>query len=154
MKYKIYTDGACSNNGKENPVGGSAYVVLDEKENIILEKAFKIEPATNNICELKALIEGCSAISSILRFNDSVIVYSDSAYCINAYKQNWVDGWIRRGWITSARTPVKNRELWEQLYEFFIHPSFTFEKVKGHTGEKDWNDYVDKKAVEAKNFTN
>ena len=87
MKYKIYTDGACSNNGKENPVGGSAYVVLDEKENIILEKAFKIEPATNNICELKALIEGCSAISSILRFNDSVIVYSDSAYCINAYKQ-------------------------------------------------------------------
>lgn len=150
MKYKIYTDGACSNNGGKNPVGGAAFVVLNNEEKIMVEGAFKIEPATNNICELSALIAGCEALLPFLQIEDRVEVYSDSAYCINAYEQNWIGKWKSNNWLTSARTPVKNQELWQQLSKFFMDMRFHFSKVKGHTGLCDWNNYVDKKAVAVK----
>lgn len=54
------------------------------------------------------------------------------------------------GWRNSKKEPVANRELWERLIPYFENPRFSFEKVKGHSGEKDWNDYVDRLAVEAK----
>ena len=55
---EVYTDGATSNNGYENAIGGAAWVIL--QENIIIDSGSKnIKNATNNICELEAIIEGC-----------------------------------------------------------------------------------------------
>lgn len=150
MKYIVYTDGACSGNGKEDAIGGWAYVVLNENEEVIHEESGCIYNTTNNVCELFAPLRAATYLLPKLEDFASVKILSDSAYFINCVKQDWWKNWERNGWKTSGKKPVKNKELWEALIPFFNDIRFTFDKVAGHTGLRDWNDYVDKRAVEAR----
>ena len=145
----VYTDGATSNNGYEGARGGWAYVVLEE-DKIIKEESGYVPEATNNRCELIALINACKAICNIWGEH---IIYSDSAYCVRCWKEKWYEKWERNGWKTSNKTPVANQELWRELIPFFRNSLLKFEKVSGHSGNK-WNEYVDKLAVEAKEKIN
>ena len=151
--YEIYTDGATSKNGFEGAVGGAAFVILQNGEKIA-DWSKKIEPATNNICEMMAIITACEEIEPMLNEFDKVNIYSDSAYCINCYKQFWWKAWLHNNWVNSKKEPVKNKELWEKLIPYFQDARFQFIKVKGHAGNKDqhsyWNEFVDRLAVEAK----
>lgn len=149
MNYSIYTDGACSGNGKENAIGGFAFVIVDDRDVPKYEYAMRIGNATNNICELSAVLNACSFFEAYSPENTATI-YSDSAYIINCITQKWYKKWQTNGWRNSKKEPVANREFWERLIPYFENPRFSFEKVKGHSGEKDWNDYVDKLAVKAK----
>lgn len=148
---EIYTDGATSNNGKDGAIGGWAYVIINDKKEIICSERGCIENATNNICELTAIIKACEMAQ---KFWGCHHIYSDSAYCINCYKQKWYRKWQQNGWINSNKKPVANQELWEKLIPFFENPLFNFEKVEGHSlkenGHAYWNNYVDKLAVAAK----
>ena len=153
MKYKIYCDGATSNNGYSNAVGGYAGVVLNENEEIIYEYAIgPIAGATNNRMELYAALEGLwYCVDHFSEDNELYVdVYTDSAYLHNCMRAGWYKKWVQNGWINSGRQPVANKDLWEALIPFFEDMRFGFYKVKGHTGENDWNDYVDKLAVKAK----
>lgn len=143
---EIYCDGATSNNGENNALGGFAFIIVHDGKEIYSYNE-KLSSTTNNICELKAIIEGCKYAEQFI--NDSYIVYSDSAYCINCYKNKWYKKWQLNGWITSKKEPVKNRELWEQIIPFFENPKFNFEKVKGHSSNF-FNNKADKLAVLAK----
>lgn len=151
MKYLLYTDGATTNNGHDGAFGGWAWALYVDGESEPLKKFDfgKICPATNNICEMTAIIEGCNYVNSIMEGFDEVTIYSDSAYCINCYKQNWYKGWRKNGWKTASKAPVKNKELWEKIIPYFENCRFKFEKVKGHsTNER--NNFVDELAVKAK----
>ena len=53
------------------------------------------------------------------------------------------------GWLNSKKQPVANKELWEKLIPYFENPRFSFEKVKGHSGNQ-LNELVDKMAVAAR----
>ena len=153
---EVYTDGATSNNGHKDAIGGAAWIIL--QENRIIESGSKhIKNATNNICELEAIIEGCKKAEELLiveqdcefEFYENVFVYSDSAYIINCYLQNWWKNWKINGWINSKKQPVANKELWENLITYFEKPNFYFKKVNGHSNN-EWNNYVDQLAVKAK----
>ena len=144
----FYTDGATSSNGYENAQGGWAFVVIDENDELVSARSGHIENATNNICELTAIIEACTEASEL---NKPIIIYSDSAYCINCYKQKWYKNWQKNGWLNSKKQPVANKELWEKLIPYFENEDYKFEKVKGHCGNR-WNEFVDKLAVAAKEF--
>lgn len=148
MIYKLYTDGAASNNGYDEAYGGFAWAIVANDKIMQYDSQF-IKPATNNICELKALIEGCKILKEILEPLDVVLVFSDSAYCINCYKQNWYKNWRKNGWLNSKKQPVANKELWEELIPFFENAQFKFDKVKGHAND-EFNNFVDRLAVEAK----
>lgn len=141
----IYTDGACS--GNPGP-GGSAFIVVENEEKIY-EWKMPIPEATNNICELIAIIEGCIWAKELYPL-EKITIRTDSAYCHNCYTQKWYKNWQKNGWKNSKKEPVANKTLWLQLIPFFENTNFIFEKVKGHTGAKDWNDEVDKLAVEAR----
>ena len=105
---------------------------------------------TNNIMEITAVIEGLKA----LKFECEVEVYSDSAYVVNAFNHGWIYGWIKKGWITSDKEPVKNKELWEELYALTKKHKVTFNKVKGHS-DNELNNRCDELAREYyKNITN
>lgn len=145
--YTIYTDGATSGNGYEGAQGGWAWILLDENENIILKGCGHIDNATNNICELVAVIDACRRVD----FGKEYVVYSDSAYIINCYKDKWYKKWELNGWLTSKRQPVANKELWEELIYYFEKPNFRFMKVKGHADNK-FNNMVDQMAVAAKSY--
>ena len=152
MKYNIYTDGATSGNGYEGAQGGWAWILLDEDDNIFAKVAGHIDNATNNICELTAVIDACHYAYCKINPadpNPTFTIYSDSAYIINCYKEKWYKKWQKNGWVNSKKQPVANKEFWEYLIPFFEDPRFSFEKVAGHADNK-YNNLVDKMAVEAK----
>ena len=149
MNYKIYCDGAASNNGYENAIGGWAFVVLDEEENIIFEQAEMVKGATNNRMELYAAYMGLDTLMSNKTDIESVKVYTESAYLHNCITQKWYENWVRNGWRNAKKEPVANKSLWEYLLPYFIEPRIEFYKVKGHDGDK-WNEYVDDLAVAAR----
>lgn len=143
--YEIYTDGATSKNGHENAPGGWAWILLDKNERILMCDSGHVFRATNNICELLAVIDACESVSSKAEYT----IYSDSAYIINCYKDKWYVKWLANGWVNSKKQPVANKELWERLIPYFENPNFHFEKVKGHANNK-FNNIVDEMAVKAK----
>ena len=124
QKVTIYTDGACS--GNPGPGGWAAILIYGEN---IKEISGGSENTTNNIMELTAIIEGLKA----LKVECEVQVYSDSAYSVNAFNQGWIYNWIKKGWKTANGEPVKNKELWQELYDLTKKHDVTFNKVKGHS---------------------
>lgn len=146
--YEIFCDGATSGNGKDSAPGGWAYVILKDGELISKNSGGEVG-TTNQRMELIAALRACEEIEAIDTFA-TVKLYSDSAYLINCYKQNWWKAWRCNGWKNSKKQPVANQDLWEKLIFFFMKsPGYDFIKVKGHAGN-EYNEIVDKMAVQAK----
>ncbi len=99
---------------------------------------------TNNIMEITAVLEGLKQ----LKYPCEVEIYSDSAYVVNAFKQGWIYNWMKNNWQTSNKEPVKNKELWEELYKLTKVHKVEFIKVKGHSDNK-WNNRCDELARNA-----
>ncbi len=119
----IYTDGACS--GNPGPGGWGSILIFGENSKEISGGSAN---TTNNIMELTAVIEALKLLKRPCKVN----VYSDSAYVVNAFNQNWIYGWMKKGWKTAGNSPVKNKELWQELYSLTKVHDVTFNKVKGH----------------------
>ena len=133
----IYTDGACSGNPG---VGGYCAILMCDGVEKVVSGAEK--ETTNNRMELFAVIKGLSA----LKFKCSVKVYSDSAYVVNAFQNGWLKDWIKNGWKTADKKPVKNTDLWQQLVSLLEEHLVEFVKVKGHA-DNPYNNRCDKIAV-------
>ena len=138
-KVIIYTDGACS----RNPGPGGWGAILMYKENKKEISGGKKE-TTNNIMEITAVIEALKC----LKTKCEVQVYSDSAYTVNAFNQGWIYNWIKNGWKSSNKEPVKNKELWQELYDLTKKHKVEFIKVKGHS-DNEFNNRCDEMAREA-----
>lgn len=151
MIYKIYCDGAVSNNGYENAVGGWAYVILDDKDTVLFEENNFEKYATNNRMELYSCYKGLDKLLTeiTLEEEDKVEVYTDSAYLHNCYYQKWYLSWMKNNWLNSKKQPVANKSLWQLIIPFFENEKVDFFKVKGHNNNY-WNEYVDSLAVAAK----
>ena len=140
----IYTDGACS--GNPGPGGWGAILMLGENRKEISGGS---ENTTNNIMELTAVIEALKILKRPCKVN----IYSDSAYVVNAFLQKWIYGWMKKVWKTAGGDPVKNKELWQELYSLTKTHDVTFIKVKGHA-DNEFNNRCDEMAVaESKKFT-
>lgn len=140
-KIVIYTDGATSGNGKENAVGGWAWY---EPETEDKDWGSVLKGATNQICELTAVLEACRYADIRLVHAETQDIFplpqieirSDSAYIINCCKDKWYKSWQNNGWKNSKKEPVANKELWQEIIPYFENESFSFVKVKGHSGEE------------------
>ena len=138
-KVVIYTDGACS--GNPGPGGwGAILMYKGAKKEISGGK----KDTTNNIMEVTAVIEALKC----LKVTSDVQVYSDSAYTVNAFNQKWIYGWIQKGWKTAGGDPVKNKELWQELYSLTQKHNVEFIKVKGHA-DNEYNNRCDELARNA-----
>ena len=142
MKHvTIYTDGACE--GNPGP-GGFAAIIKEEEEEGETRDVTGGEPhTTNNRMELKAVIAGLAALDETSR----VRVVTDSQYVAKGMT-SWIHGWRRRGWKTASGSPVKNRELWEELDTLAKRHRVQWEWVRGHDGHPG-NERADTLAKEA-----
>ena len=131
-EVQIYTDGACR--GNPGPGGWGALLIAGERRK---EVSGAEAATTNNRMELKAAIEGLSA----LKRRCQVLLYTDSKYVLQGITQ-WLPQWKARGWRTAAREPVKNQDLWERLDAAAAAQDIEWHWVKGHSGD-DGNEYVD-----------
>jgi ribonuclease HI len=135
---EIYTDGACR--GNPGP-GGWAALLQTGKNEKELNGAEAL--TTNNRMELTAVIRALEALKRPVRAR----VYTDSEYVRRGITE-WLTAWKARGWRTSARKPVKNQDLWEQLDELAARHAIPWHWVPGHAGVPG-NERVDKLANEA-----
>ncbi len=130
MKHvQLITDGACL--GNPGP-GGWAYILRFGKHK--REQFGSASKTTNNRMELRAAIEGLTA----LREDCEVEVVTDSEYLKNGITA-WIQNWKRRGWITSAKKPVLNKDLWQALDEQAMRHKATWIWTKGHASHADNN---------------
>ena len=138
-KIIIYTDGACS--GNPGPGGWGAILMY---KNAKKEISGGMKNTTNNIMEITAVLEALKC----LKVESDVQVYSDSAYVVNAFKQGWIYNWIKKGWKTASGENVKNKELWQELYELTQKHKVELIKVKGHS-DNEYNNRCDEMARNA-----
>ena len=140
MNYIVYTDGACSVNKQ---LGGYAAIAKFGGQQIVIHGS-KVK-STNNEMELLAVISIMRLIVRMLKPEDTVIIYSDSAYVVNSMQNKWFYGWQTNGWKTADGKDVRNKKLWQELISYCRKNNVVFAKVKGHSGVK-LNEVVDKLA--------
>ena len=136
MKYKIYTDGACS--GNPGPGGWAAIILVN---NEIKEMFFGSEKnTTNNQMELLATIKAIQKFKK----KTEISIFTDSTY-VKDGMTTWIKQWEKNGWKTASKKPVKNKELWKKLQNLSSKHSVKWIWVKGHAQDK-YNNLVDELA--------
>ena len=142
--YYIYTDGACSNNGKDNALAGiGIFFGIDDIRNV----SKKVEgKQTNNTAELSAIIETYFIIENDIINGKKIAIVSDSEYaikCVSFYGEKC----YKKGWTVD----IPNKELVKNAYEIYKNrQNIQFIHVKAHTNNTDihsfGNDNADKLA--------
>lgn len=123
----IYTDGACS--GNPGPGGWAAVLRTGGHRREISGR----EPHTTN--QRMELTAAARALGT-LKYPCRVTLYSDSAYLVNAFRQDWLSRWERNGWRNAQKEPVDNQDLWLELLRLSKIHDVTWLKVSGHSGDE------------------
>ena len=143
-KLEIYTDGSCKKIGSKTTFGGWSFIALRDGVRIY-EIAGSEYGTTNQRMELLAIRNALEFAQKNRRPNENVVIYSDSAYAINCYKQEWYIGWQNNGWVNAKGEDVKNQDLWVDIVPYFDNFWYYFEKVQGHS-KNYWNNECDRLA--------
>ncbi len=136
----IFTDGSC-NTGTGD--GGWAYLIRynnSEKENSGYEAN-----TTNNRMELSAAVEALKALKEPCE----VSLTTDSQYLKKAFTDGWLKNWLKNGWKTANKSPVKNKDLWLELLTLSEKHDLNWQWTKGHAGHYE-NERVDQLALAAR----
>tara|TARA_B110000263_G_C15167262_1_gene445182 strand:+ start:25 stop:450 length:426 start_codon:yes stop_codon:yes gene_type:complete len=121
---KIYTDGSCLKNPGN---GGWAAIININSE--IKKISGSVKDTTNNKMELMAPIKALQEIKE----QQPIEIYTDSQY-VKLGITDWIHKWIKNNWQTSKKEPVKNKELWIELYELTKSYEIKWIWVKAHAG--------------------
>ena len=128
-KVQLITDGACL--GNPGP-GGWAYILRYGGHK---KEGFGGEPhTTNNRMELTAAVKGLEALQETCE----VEIITDSEYLKNGIT-SWIHGWKKNGWKTSAKKPVLNQDLWQELDALKTRHQTAWSWTKGHASHEDNN---------------
>lgn len=140
LSVVVYTDGACS--GNPGPGGWAAILKYGPHEKVLQGGASR---TTNNRMELRAAIAALAALTRPC----AVELYTDSEYLRRGVTE-WLPQWIRNGWRTANKQPVKNQDLWRALHSALAPHRVTWRWVRGHAGD-GLNERADQLAVAALN---
>ena len=130
-KITIYSDGACLSN--PGPGGFCAILAYNGAEKVVSGGS---PDTTNNQMELLAAISGLEAVKDAA--NCEIELYTDSKYVADGISKGWAEGWRRRNWTKSDKTPALNPELWERLLCAVerLGGRVRFIWIKGHSGNR------------------
>ncbi len=136
MKYKIYTDGACS--GNPGPGGWAAIILVNDEVKDMFSGSEK--NTTNNQMELMAPIKAIQKFKK----KSEISIFTDSTYVRDGIT-TWIKKWEKNGWKTASKKSVKNKDLWKKLKNLSSKHSIKWIWVKGHSQDK-YNSLVDELA--------
>lgn len=130
----VYTDGACSNNGKTDARAGfGIWFGTDDERNT--SESFT-GPQTNNRAELLAIIKALSILRDEIEKGQVVNIYTDSSYsmrCCTSYGEKM----SKKGWKNKGKD-IPNVEIVKVAYDFCKkYNNINFTHIKAHTGLED-----------------
>ena len=133
---KIYTDGSCRGNGKEDSTGGYGIVIF--KDNVLIDYCcyqYKCENITNNKMELLAILHAFEIAQMPEYKNEICIVYTDSSYC-ERICNDWIYKWARNNWKKKDNKDIENLSFIQSLYKYLNIDFFNCQvkKCDGHIG--------------------
>ena len=142
-RVDIFTDGACR--GNPGPGGyGSIIRTLDREEEI----SGSAKNTTNNVMELTA------AVVALKRLKEpcEIVLTSDSQYLVKGMTE-WIKKWIKKGWVTTSKQPVKNKDIWLELEQLSKPHKISWKWVRGHQGhiENERCDRLANRAIDKAN---
>ena len=130
----VYTDGACSNNGRPDARAGFGIWFGHNDERNVSESF--TGPQTNNRAELLAIIRALTILRDEIEQGQQVMIYSDSSYsirCCTSYGEKMA----KKGWQVKGED-IPNRELVEVAYNFVKkYNNIKFTHIRAHTGLED-----------------
>ncbi|MBI5177937.1 MAG: ribonuclease HI [Nitrospinae bacterium] len=135
-QVEIFSDGSCI--GNPGPGGWGSIVRCDGTE---AELSGGKKQTTNNEMELTGVIEGLRSLTE----PSAVTVTTDSQYVVKGMTE-WMPGWIRNGWKTASKQPVKNRQHWEALNALSKTHTIKWRWIRGHAGHAE-NERCDRLAT-------
>lgn len=147
---RVFTDGACSHNGRPGAKAGYAVWFPEHQFLSTSERVPDSQPQTNQRAELLAIVRAAIILDERGYHDVDVVLYTDSEYSINCLTK-WMPGWVARNWKTSAGGDVLHRDLIEEATTRLSKcKSHRFVHVRAHTGGSDdlskHNDVVDRMA--------
>ena len=120
-----FTDGSCLGNPGRG--GWAAILTFGSSEK---ELSGGYARTTNNRMEIMGALFALEALTEPC----TVILFTDSRYLCDAVGKKWLASWLKNGWKTAAKKPVKNRDLWERLLPLLSHHTVSFRWLEGHAG--------------------
>jgi len=149
---RVFTDGACSGNGRKDAKAGYAVWFPEHPEWSTAARVPDSEPQTNQRAELSGIYHAVSILSTKGAFSEDLVIYTDSDYSIKCLTE-WMPGWVSRGWKTTMGKDVLHRDLIEGIAGHLSKFKHRFHHVRAHTGGSDdlskQNDVVDRMARES-----
>lgn len=144
LRVEAFSDG--SSRGNPGPGGYGALLRYTAPDGRTHERELSrgYRRTTNNRMELMGAIAALEA----LRRPCEVTMTTDSQYVVNAFEKGWISGWLRRGWKTAGKQPVKNVDLWKRLIAACEPHEVTWVWVRGHAGHPE-NERCDELACSA-----
>lgn len=134
-RYTIYTDGSF-----RRPCYGAWGAILfkGKKKEPIRVEAHPVFNTTSQRMELMAISEAIKWIKEPSR----ITIYSDSMYAVFSIK-TWISKWAQNNWMTFAGTPVRNKDLMQELYRHKKKHILSPIWIRGHNGDT-YNEQCDK----------
>ena len=146
-KKYVYTDGACTNNGKKNAKAGiGIFFGVGDKRNVSERIPGK---QTNNAAELEAILRVFQILEKEIKKGEEYVIMTDSEYsikCMGSYGYKLAF----KHWKSDK--PIPNLEKVKAGFILFqTYPNVTLQHVRAHTGKKDahslGNEWADKLAT-------
>ena len=135
---EIHTDGGCIGNP-----GPGAWAFVMRFGSGVLEKSGFDPDTTNNRMELTAVIRALEELSLRPELAGRPVTLSTDSQYVQKGITEWILAWVKNGWKTSAKKPVKNAELWMELWKLSRERAVTWRWVMGHAGDR-WNEVCDR----------
>ena len=140
---EIWTDGGCLG----NPGPGAWAFVLRSQQGMEERSGFHGQ-TTNNRMELTAVREALRELAGRAQWKGLPVTISTDSQYVQKGITVWIQAWVRNGWKTSAKKPVKNKELWSDLWELSRDLPIQWRWVLGHAGD-EMNERCDQLVQEA-----
>jgi ribonuclease HI len=132
----IYTDGSC----KKNPGGPGGWAAIILRNGTRKEFSGYEKTTTSQRMEMTAAIEALKVLQPLSRGLKKdrfrVTLITDSKYLIGGMT-SWIFGWKNNGWRTCQGKPVKNKDLWQDLWGLSRGFRIVWKHVRGHSGNRE-----------------
>ena len=130
----IYTDGACSNNGKPDARAGFGIYFGKNDERNVSESFTGLQ--TNNRAELLAIIKALTILRTEIEQGQKINIYTDSSYAIRCCT-TYGEKMFKKGWKNKGKD-IPNTKMVKVAYNFCKkYPNIKFIHVMAHTGLQD-----------------